>query len=123
MKRIFGILVLLLFLQPQISNSLVWLNFLAHQEAIATELCIEREIEENTCQGNCQLAKQLVELPQSESNSSDEVTYIPQLELFYTAIQQNAFGIDLLKRTNYSHKTLYTYLFVFTIDQPPRQNA
>lgn len=39
--------------------SIIYLNFKVNQEFIAANLCVEREIEESTCNGNCQLKKSL----------------------------------------------------------------
>jgi hypothetical protein len=68
-KNIVSILVIMLFLQPQISNSVVWLNFFLHQETIASELCVERKTQENTCRGSYQFAEQRVETPWLESGA------------------------------------------------------
>jgi regulatory protein YycI of two-component signal transduction system YycFG len=39
--------------------SLIYLNFKVNQEFITSNLCVEREIEESSCNGNCQLKKSL----------------------------------------------------------------
>ncbi len=52
------ILALLLFLQP-FSRIWVYLSFKINQQTIARTLCVKKDIEGNSCQGQCFLRKQL----------------------------------------------------------------
>ena len=65
--------------------SIIYLNFKVNQEFIAANLCVEREIEESTCNGNCQLKKSLAMV---------EVTK-PQKENFQVTIESHITGLFL----------------------------
>jgi len=51
--------------------------FYQNQEYIATELCEQREVLNNTCQGNCHLQKQINKLV-NEENSQQNTNNIKQ---------------------------------------------
>lgn len=58
-KRLFAILLLLIILVQSTSQIWILVTFYANREYIASNLCINRFNPESSCQGACQLRKQL----------------------------------------------------------------
>lgn len=73
--RILAILsmVVLLFSNVFIKTA-VLVDFKFHQSEIAETLCVQKEVENNTCSGKCHLAKQL----EKADESSDESPVLPE---------------------------------------------
>jgi len=76
-----GVLFVVNILMP----SLIFTHFKINQEFIAANLCVEKEIEESTCKGKCQLKKSLAVV---------EVTK-PQKENFKLTIESHITSIYL----------------------------
>jgi hypothetical protein len=60
------------------------LSFKSNQEIIAKTLCIEKEVLNNSCNGKCQLAKQLKKIATNENEDSSNIIDTEKLELLYT---------------------------------------
>lgn len=83
---------------PAVSNIVIFINFKIHQEYIAKNLCVEKEIENNTCMGCCQLKK---EINENEIPNQLKLLDFNELELFISKnkIKSNfiLFAIKVLK--------------------------
>lgn len=55
MRKWPSIVLVLAFLIGLAYNSILWVDFKMAQEYYAAELCEQRQIEDNDCQGQCQL--------------------------------------------------------------------
>ena len=62
-------LALLVFSQP-FTNVWIVVSFKLNQERIAETLCVQKDIPENACQGNCQLMKRLKKADQAEQQQA-----------------------------------------------------
>lgn len=64
MKRLPVVLVLAIFLAMLFAPAFVLVEFKLHQEGIARELCVQRDVVEamRTCHGHCQLSKRFKQL-------------------------------------------------------------
>jgi hypothetical protein len=66
-----------------LGNVFVYLNFKIHQEEIVKNLCIQREMKKNECNGHCFLSKQLKKEAEKEKKEAEnlkekqELVYIP----------------------------------------------
>ncbi len=90
--RIISATFSVVFLINVLLPSLIYLNFKVNQEFIAANLCVEKDLEESTCNGNCQLKKSL---------SIVEVTK-PQKENFQLTIESHITSLFLAVGVNYS---------------------
>lgn len=65
--------------------SVIYVNFKLNQSFIAATLCVEKDIEESTCKGNCQLKKSLAKIevtnPQKENFQLTVKSHITSLYL------------------------------------------
>jgi hypothetical protein len=83
LKLIYSILISFLLLVPSVSNVFIYLNFKVHQEEIAKNLCIQKEMKQNKCNGHCYLSKQLQKAAEKEKKESEnikekqEIVYLP----------------------------------------------
>lgn len=98
MKKLFILLIIPLLLLQIGSKSLILIHFLINREEIAATLCVQKEVENNCCQGSCHLNKQLEEQEKNETpdtrvERNDEIIWYGQ---WYT-ISAAALGEKLLK--------------------------
>ncbi len=83
MKILYSIVISTLLLIPSLGNVIIYLNFKVHQEEIAKNLCIQREMKDNKCNGQCFLSKQLKKEAEKEKHETEnlkekqELVYIP----------------------------------------------
>lgn len=83
MKILYSIVISALLLIPSIGNVIIYLNFKVHQDEIAKTLCIQREMKENKCNGQCFLSKQLKKEAEKEKHETEnlkekqELVYLP----------------------------------------------
>ena len=119
MLRFVNISVLLLFVLPQISNTILWTNYELNKAAITEEFCVNKEKPELKCNGQCHLAEQLSEPVTSDTNEPVEVTYLPELPLFYE--DEDELLLSTLRSTvqNFKNLHFYSFIAVFKIDHPP----
>ena len=92
LKLLYTITISILLLLPSFSNVIIYLNFKANQDKIAKTLCIQKEMKNNKCNGNCYLSKQLKKEAEKEKQESSNLK--EKQELVYT-------------------QTLFTYNFSF----------
>jgi regulatory protein YycI of two-component signal transduction system YycFG len=78
LNKIFAVFAVLVFLLNLFYASFVWVNFKVNQDYIANNLCIEKDIEESTCKGNCQLKKELIKAEEKKGNFQQEPFSIAQ---------------------------------------------
>ncbi len=120
MFKALKIAVLLLFLQPQVSNSVVWLLYEFNKDYITQELCENKDKPKLKCEGKCHLAKQLTEVSPTESSEPAEVNYIPQVQLFYQGLQSSFFTIYDKNAIIPEPNSSYNFQPFYEIDEPPR---
>ena len=87
--KVVSVSLLVLFSVNILIHSIVLVNFKLNQEYIALTLCEEKEIEESTCNGNCQLMKSMEKIEKSSPTSEDNkftteshITILFPLEIF-----------------------------------------
>ena len=81
MKFLFTILLSAVLLLPSFGNMVVYFTFKINQDEIARTICIQRQLVNNTCNGNCELQKSLKKL---DSEKKSETNFKEKLELVYT---------------------------------------
>jgi hypothetical protein len=67
---------------PSLSNVFIYLNFKIHQDEIVKNWCVQREMENNKCNGHCYLSKQLEKQAKKEKKEADSLR--EKQDLFYT---------------------------------------
>lgn len=73
MTRLASLILILMLFVATVHNSLLFVQFEVQQDYYASELCEQKEIEGNECQGQCQLKAIL----QGESQESPSAPAIP----------------------------------------------
>lgn len=82
MKQVYALFISLVILFSAFNNAFVFITFKINQKEIAKNLCVKKEIQNNTCKGHCYLAKQLKKAAEKEQKESQntkekqEVIYI-----------------------------------------------
>ena len=69
--KILAVIFIAFFAVNIVLPSIVLFHFKINQEYIAKNLCVEKDIEESSCAGNCQLKKSLEVIEKSNSNQDE----------------------------------------------------
>ena len=102
---------------------LIYLEYQIRKEYIVAELCKERYMTINTCEGRCFLVKKL-DTAQKQKNEEKERNIRPiEIKLLFSELED----MFLLPVSNDSecefssyYLSFYSYLLVDRIDEPPR---
>lgn len=73
-NRILAVFFIVFFVVNVVLPSIILLNFKVNQEYITNNLCVEKDIKESTCAGNCQLKKAL-EVFEKENPNQEELNF------------------------------------------------
>ena len=73
---------------PSLGNVFVYLNFKIHQEEIVKNLCIQREMKKNECNGHCFLSKQLKKEAEKEKKEAENLKEKQEL-IYLNSIFEN----------------------------------
>jgi len=68
-----------------VQYSFTWMIFKINQEYIATNLCVQKDIEENSCQGCCQLKKEMQQTEKQEKSNPNQSQRKLTIDLFNTS--------------------------------------
>lgn len=60
-------------LVPSLGNVFIYMNFKANQDQIAKNLCIQKEMKVNKCNGHCYLSKQLKKAAEKEKKEAESI--------------------------------------------------
>lgn len=113
--------LLLIILSATFKNGVGYLSFKLNQEFIAKNLCVQKEIKNNCCQGKCHLAEQV----QKNNNSDQAEAPIPFKipELLYYLVQQQPAKWQLKEGELIFTSTLVNHVlngFSVSIFHPPK---
>lgn len=120
LKHLVAHILILSILSFQFSELLIFLSFKINQDYIATNLCIEKDIEGSTCKGCCQLKKKLEE--QEQKKEALPPVQSGKIDITFNTPEQNPRinyypGQSLLPIYGVEE---YTFSFLSRIFHPPR---
>ena len=119
-KRFIRIVVLLLFIQPQISNSVVWLNYIFQQDYITKTFCVNTDKPELNCNGKCHLTKQLSNQENQESEAPEPINLNLQLDFFFEDLQSYNWALNSEVEQSHHISNGYYYFPSLKLDKPPK---
>lgn len=123
MKGLFaGILTILIFLGT-FKEAAIYLSFKINQTYIAENLCVEKDIEESTCGGCCQLKEKIKETRQEDSkNLPERQREKTQPITFFvcTKIDDNLINKSKQMVQNSCTMNQYSFQHCFDIFRPPK---
>jgi hypothetical protein len=99
LKKIITIWLILLVFTQQFSKVWIYVSFKINQDEIAKNLCIKRNIENNTCQGCCHLKKQLEQDEEETPKQLPSILKLPVDLLFFQKIPQFHFDLHQISST------------------------
>jgi len=120
MTRVLKIAVLLLFLQPQISNTVVWMLYELDKEYITEQFCVNKDKPALKCNGKCHLATQLTNTDPVQSEEPAQINYIPQIQLFYQSLEQPFVELNLKTKADERFSLFYSFEPFVKLDHPPQ---
>ena len=110
-----------LLLIPSLGNVIIYLNFKVHQEEIVKNLCVQREMKDNKCNGQCFLSKQLKKEAEKEKHETENLKEKQELIYIHYNSEHHLTAILSIKKTRIMvfypcKKTKSTQLGIF---RPP----
>ncbi len=86
------------------NNAFVFITFKINQKEIAKNLCVKKEIKNNTCKGQCYLAKQLKKAAEKEQKESQNVKEKQEVIYILPHLSDHAIPIaDINKRSSINY--------------------
>jgi len=120
MFKALKIAVLLLFLQPQISNTVVWLLYELDKEYITEQFCVNKDKPALKCNGKCHLATQLTTSDPLQSEQPTQINYIPQIQFFFQDVNQPFVEENLSTLAVVNPSFFYSFEPFVKLDRPPQ---
>jgi hypothetical protein len=124
MKTAASILFLLTVLIQPLSRLAIYASFQFNREYIARNLCDEREIPQSTCNGSCQLVRQLKEQDEKEQEIPMSIN-LKELTLFDKDNRENFYCVNsgTSNSTCFYLKEESTRDFKASIFHPPKNHG
>jgi hypothetical protein len=95
MKGFAAILLTIVILTQSFSKAIIVMHFNLNRAYIAANLCVKKDIAENTCQGSCQLKKEMEkERNQEQKTDNNKNTNTIQLFCIDNNVDLNQFFSD-----------------------------
>ncbi len=117
------VLILLLLSQP-LGMTWIYVSFKLNQAIIAKDLCVQKNIKGNKCQGCCQLKKQLKNSDQTEQKELPKSQRIKGESPYYNRLlhsRDNSIIPQQKEETYFTRNTWVENLFVIVeIFHPPK---
>lgn len=107
LHKVFAIFAVLVFALNIFYASYVWVDFKLNQEFIANNLCVEKDIEESTCEGNCHLKKELQKVEENKGNSQQDPINVTESRLdilFFNNVEGYIVYLNSSKESYISYK-------------------
>ena len=120
MFKALKIAVLLLFMQPQISNTIVWVLYEIDKEYITEQFCVNKEKPALKCNGKCHLATQLTNAEPAQTEQPAQINYIPQIQLFFQDVEQPFVDEDFNAMAAVKISLFYSFEPFVKLDRPPQ---
>lgn len=112
--------LLLILLTATFKNGVGYISFKLNQEYIAKNLCIQKEVENNCCQGKCHLTSQITKTAETNQTEAPVQQKTPEIQYYFIAKQAN----HLLKaEANTLITVIYTHIlkgYSSPIFHPPK---
>lgn len=119
MKNLFASILIFSILSFQFSELLVYVSFKINQDYIAKNLCIEKDTENSTCKGCCQLKKKVSEQQEQKNQFPQNQTEKQNINFcnhsFQYAIILNPHSKVLLLKP----QKQYSFSYLHSIFHPP----
>jgi hypothetical protein len=103
------------------SELVVYSAFRINQEYIAKNLCEQRQVKHNCCQGKCQLRKELKENEQRQSPASSQERQ-ETVQLFCDVFEFPTVKTEAIKVNYFFYSSPVCGRMTASIFHPPRQN-
>ncbi len=125
MKSFFATIFTALVLLGTLKEASIYIVFKLNQKYIAENLCVEKDIEDSTCNGCCQLKQKLIETKKNEQENIPERQRETLTPLHFIAdkMNNNLTNRHKIKKITseysiYSNK--YSYIFISDCFHPPK---
>lgn len=122
MKYTISFIMILFILTSQLSELMIYISFKANQSYIAKNLCIEKDVENSTCMGCCQLKKQM----QNQQERKKEFPLLENLKQgfnFYISADDEKLFTESRIVEEIKYIENYEYIFSHLIFHPPQSSA
>jgi hypothetical protein len=76
-------MLLFSMLLQSFSKIVIWIEFKMNQEYIAKNLCVQKEVEDNCCQGSCHLKEKMEEDDRNQDTETGNIKTLKEFQLFH----------------------------------------
>jgi hypothetical protein len=111
---------MVLFIYPQVNNTVLVSNYYLNQDEIEEEHCINKSEVELGCQGKCHLKEQIEETNKTEDNSSKPDITESEITYFFQAIEINVFPFVPITKTVRTRDFPVLHGVFKQLDKPPK---
>lgn len=120
MKNIISVILILAFLSFQLSESLIYLSFKINQDFIAKTLCVEKDVENSSCMGCCQLKKKLADQNEQKEQLPPTQNSKNNIDLFTSEGIVLTFFPNQISSRKSIESQLYSNPNLFRVFHPPK---
>jgi hypothetical protein len=118
-KYLFVIFAVSGILLQNINKIIVLLEFEMNQEYIAKNLCVEKDVEDNCCQGSCHLKEKLEEEDKKDKDSGNTKEN-KEVQIFFQNDSAFSFFYPVITKSYSDFLSKNIISFAFSIYHPPR---
>lgn len=121
MKNLFAAILILSILSFQFSELLVYTAFKINQDYIAKNLCVEKDVEDSTCKGCCQLKNKVNEQQEQKKDLPPVQTQKQNINFCTQKSDLNLKIVQNRKVLIHSLQKDYRFQFHYSVFHPPKK--
>lgn len=121
-KNLFASILILSILSFQFSELLVYSVFKINQDYIAKNLCVEKDVEDSTCKGCCQLAKKVNEQQEQKQELPPNQLEKQNINFCKQGDTLNFLIYPIVNIVQQKPQTHYLFISYYSIFHPPEQS-
>lgn len=119
MKYCIPFFMILVILSTQFSELMVFVSFKMNQDYIAENLCVEKDMEDSTCMGCCQLEKRINEQQENKKEFPEQQNFKHDFTFYITSSDLTHF-VNSRSTLQHGYSKIYKYTLKQDIFRPPK---
>lgn len=119
MKYFIPFFMILVILSTQFSELMVFVSFKMNQDYIAENLCVEKDMEDSTCMGCCQLEKRINEQQENKKEFPEQQNFKHDFTFYITSSDLTHF-VNSRSTLQHGYSKIYKYTLKQDIFRPPK---
>jgi len=120
LKSTIIILLVFIIILQSLLKSFILFDYYINKNFYAKEICIKKNIANNTCQGKCHLATEIKNVNKEEKKQSNNIFQKLEILLFIEEIKESKILIYKREKQLFSYINLYKNIKTLNIFHPPK---